>query len=394
LPSSVFPVKKINSLAGGGNMRPAIVRFVVVLCLGAAFGGAGQVARAEPATVAASSPVSMTLQETCTPTTFRPDEWVVVDCLTRITNESGVSVYGVYAAVDRYEGSIPSYYMMWLKSRDTGQYVQEEPTALTFPPVGLGPGEVSESETEILFKMPQGTFTYELGVHANDETVTSQTVTLHAEPGAADPPTSVLVAEPVFSIGADGTSGVFEMRIANQGTSTISDLTVTDRLPDGILVSREPKPAAQFPSVNLMQCDLASFGKTSVAPGESLLLKMRHGPQGETGCGSVSFGLVVRATVDGQERLYGRGVSQSWGDCAEGGQGGGGPPVGAPTGAEQGIGASPATGGSGTQVVTPPRSGDGSGSATTGLGALIEALAVTGVLLTLLGHAAARGVRY
>lgn len=377
-------------------MRPAVLRFVVVLCLGAAFGGAGQAARAEPATVAAASAVSMTFQETCTPTTFRPDEWVVVDCLTRITNEGDVSVYGVYTAVDRYEGSAPSYYIMWLKSRDAGQYMQAEPAALIYPPIGLGPGETSETESEILFKMPQGTFTYELGLHANGETVASQTIRLDAEPGAADPPTNVLVAEPVFSISADGTSGVFEMRIANQGTSAISDLTVTDRLPDGILVSQEPRPAAQFPNVSLMQWDLASFGKTSLAPGESLLLKMRHGPQGETGCGFVTFGLVARATVDGQERSYGREVSQSWGDCPDGGEGGGDPLVGAPPpiGSEQGIAAA-STGGSGMQKVTAPRSGEGTGATTTGLGTLAEALAVAGAIAggALLLAAGAWGMR-
>ena len=67
------------------------------------------------------------------------------------------------------------------------------------------------------------------------------------------------------------------------------------------------------------------------------------------------------------------------------------PLVGPPTEGDQGVAASPATGG--TQEVTAPNSGEGAGTTKKDLGTLAEALAVAGVLLTVLGHAARR-VRY
>ncbi len=366
-----------------------IIATVAVWLAGAAF---ATPAAAQPPTPTPSTPSALVLDEKCTPTTFRPDEWVVVDCIQRVTNNSSAWVFGAYTMVERYEGTIPSYYVMW--SRRADNYLPVPSATTSYPGFGLGPGETSEMETAVLFKMPQGKFSFDLGVFVNDEMVTSQTIVLDAEPGAAAPPAGPLIAEPIFSIASDGTSGEFDVRITNSSKSGITALTLTDRLPDGILIADDPKPAAAFSDVSLMQWDLSSFGKKSLAPGESLLLKMTHGLQGYGGCGVVSFGLVVRATVDGEERLYGREVAQSWGDCPEGGEGGGGfVPSVPPTGIESGIAASPATDGSGTQAITAPRSGEGNGATTRGLGTLAEALAVAGVLLTVLGHAARR-VRY
>jgi hypothetical protein len=333
-----------------------------------------------------SPPSALSLDEKCSPTTFRPDEWIVLDCIQRVTNNGSEAAAGAYTMVNSFQGNTPSYLNVW--SRRGGKYLSLEPGSTTYPPFDVGPGETSETETAVLMKMPRGTFTFELGVFVNDEMLTSQTVTLDAEPGAADPPTDVVIAEPVVSVASDGTSGVFETRITNKGSSTITDLTLTDRLAEGTLVSEEPEPSTRLSDVSLMQWGLASFGKTSLAPGESLLLETTYGQEDGRGCGYAVLGLVVQAKVGAEERLYGSEVQQSWGNCPAGGQGGG-EPVPPPSGG-QGTEPAAATGTPGTEGVALPHTGDVADGTKAGLGTLAEGLAVAGVLLAVLGHAARR----
>ncbi len=128
-----------------------------------------------------------------------------------------------------------------------------------------------------------------------------------------------------------------------------------------VFVSGEPAPSTRDPSVELASWDLAAFGKDSLAPGESLVLRTTYGPTSDAPCGYVMPGVVVEATVDGQQRRYGamaeEGADVGTCDYEEmpGGQGGGGEIVDGGDGYEVPPEAMPVTG--------LPHGGEGSAAA-------------------------------
>ena len=154
-----------------------------------------------------------------------------------------------------------------------------------------------------------------------------------ARADAADPPRDLLVTNEIVG-GPAGEEAApiatYETTITNQGSSAVTELRVIDRYAEYLtFVGSEPAPSTQNPAVQIASWDLASFGKDSLAPGESLVLRTTYGPAQGSDCGYVTSGVVVEATVDGQERRYGARADDEAmvGDCNHedrpGGQGGG-----------------------------------------------------------------------
>jgi hypothetical protein len=201
-----------------------------------------------------------------------------------------------------------------------------------------------------------------------------------ATAGAAEPPRDLVVtSELVTEVGEEpAPTATYRTMIANQGSSDVTDLTLTERYTEGVaLVSADPAPASQSPGVQLASWDLASFGRGSLAPGESLVLRTTYGPGADLDCGWVNGGVVVEATVGGQEQRYGARPSQGAmvGECRYG---------------LAGVGGGPQIGGGGGLPVTAPPSGEGLVSAGGDASWLAAALAGAGVLLIGVSLAARR----
>ncbi len=65
-------------------------------------------------TEAAGGAVDLKLEETCTPTVFRPNEWVAQDCLTRATNTGDKPLTNIVTSLTSSSGvSLEGYIMLF-----------------------------------------------------------------------------------------------------------------------------------------------------------------------------------------------------------------------------------------------------------------------------------------
>jgi alpha-tubulin suppressor-like RCC1 family protein len=308
--------------------------------------GQNDYGQATPPTPAPTPSVSTTFSEGCSPT-FRPDVWVVIDCATTTNNNGSSTAIGSATSIGSYTGMVPDYFAFW--SRADGRFQPIPAHTTTWPPVDLAPGETLQGDKLTLVRMHEGTFQFEL-VDANGAHLVSMQFT--ATPGAADPPTDLLLTKSLVSSAPDNATATFETRVTNQGASPVTALTLTDRMDSNVLVSAEPSPSAQYPEAELVQWNLASFGKQSLAPGETLTLRTTYGAAQPTECASAGGGVVVQATVDGQQRLYGTRPD------------------------EQPVGNCPPSGGSGSEAPAMSLPSTGGGAGWSGHGALLSAAAL------------------
>ena len=157
--------------------------------------------------------------------------------------------------------------------------------------------------------MSEGTFTTEAVLSAGGRQGLARPIRFVATKDAADPPAGLVVTEELVGGPTDGEAvptATYETKITNRGSSAVTKLAVTDRYDEyASFVGGEPAPSTRNPEVQLASWDLAAFGKDSLAPGESLVLRTTYGPGSGSDCSDVTPGIVVEAMVDGQERLYG-----------------------------------------------------------------------------------------
>jgi len=286
--------------------RRLILGLVAVLLGLATLGEAPEIA-AGPAAVSAEEP-GLVFEHACTPDTFRPDEWVVIECVGRSTNEGPDTLTDISWSVGgTYNGSLPTYLFVW--SQRSGEYVPLGTGALTYGGYDLGPGQTAETRTVLLLRMSEGTFETELDLSVAGREVLTKTIQFVARAEAAEPPRDLLVTKELVG-GPAGEEAMptatYETKITNEGSTAVTQLTLTDRYGEYLaLVSADPTPVSEKAAFELASWDLASFGKESLAPGESLVLRTTYGPAQGSDCGYVTSGVVVEATVDGQERRYG-----------------------------------------------------------------------------------------
>ena len=270
-------------------------------------------------------------------------------------------------------GSLPDYFFVWSK-RD-GEFQRVGIGGLVFGGYYLRPGQTVETRTVLLLRMSEGAFETELELSAGEREVMTKPIRFVVTAEAADPPGDLLVTKELVGGPAGeeaAPTATYETKIMNQGSSAVSQLTVADRYGEHftrmtadpeeepnvyllskrpILVSAEPAPSNENPSVQLASWDLAAFGKESLAPGESLVLRTTYGPGESDDCGDVIPGVVVEATVDGVEQRYGaRAEDVTVGTCRAGNRPGAAIPGGEGSGSAVG-------------AVAPPSGGEGPAAA-------------------------------
>jgi len=317
--------------------------------------------QATPPTPAPTPSVSLAFSEGCNPT-FRPDVWVPVDCMISITNNGGSVLSFGGATVSSYEGTTPEFLTVW--SKGDGQFQPVTSNTISWPALQVAPGKTAQAEALTLVRMHEGRFRFNLEMSANGQPLASQPLQYTATPGAADPPTDLLVTKTLVENPAECETVTFETRVTNQGSSDVTALTLTDRLDGAVLVAASPSPAAQYPDAGLINWDLASLGKQSLAPGETLALRTTYGVAQSWQCAQAGGVVVAEATIDGQQRLYGtRPAVKLVGNC---------PPIPKCSGGE---------------TVEPPDTGEGAGRREADLSramtALVTALALSGGALLL-----------
>ena len=266
-------------------------------------------AAAGPAAVSAEE-MGLTFEDTCTPDTFRPNEWVVLVCDIRLANGGQDPLGGISVRIGSPRGVTPDYYWMWYTIN--GEFVPVEGSALSFGrAIGiLQPGQTVISRVVGLVRMPEeGTYESDLTVSVGRQDVQMLAMPLTAVAGAPAPPAGLLVTKRLASRQADSygvASATYFTTVTNQGSSPVTELKVTDRYSDpAVLVGADPAPASEKAAFELASWDLASFGKESLAPGESLVLRTTYGPAQGSDCGYVTSGVVVEAVVGGQRQFYG-----------------------------------------------------------------------------------------
>ena len=289
-----------------------------------------------------------------------------VDCTISVTNNGDSVLSFGGATVGSYEGTTPEFFTVW--SKGDGQFQPVTGNTISWPAVQVAPGATAQVEALALVLMHQGTFRFNLDMSADGQPLAPQPLQYTATPGATDPPTELLVTKTLVENPAECETVTFETRVTNQGSAVVTALTLTDRLDGAVLVAASPSPAAQYADAGLITWDLASLGKQSLAPGESLALRTTYGVAQSWQCAQAGGGVVAEATIGGEQRLYGtRPAVKLVGNC---------PPI-------------PKCGGGGT--VEPPDTGEGTGRHNSDLLTAMAALATTvGTLLLAAGAWGAR----
>jgi hypothetical protein len=267
--------------------------------------------------VSAQTPPA-TIQVTCSPDTFRPDVWVVVECVTVITNTSQTDIPRGQLNILSVNGPVPLYFFISLLVDGDDVPIGSGQLGFGVPP--LAPGASSTSHLIVLLKMTQGTWSGRDSVMAGDEEVGTLDLRLTADPHATAPSQDLLVTKKLVqgppSNETQPQIDVYETKVTNQSPSTITDLTLTERPDYYRSAQSDPSPATQDAAFGLVTWDLASFGKDSLAPGESLVLRRTYPLSEESGCLPSSSSAVVEATVAGNfERVGARADEEFSGQC-------------------------------------------------------------------------------
>jgi len=260
---------------------------------------------------AAADASQISVETTCGPNTFRPDEWVVFECVVRFANRGDTPVSGdVISSLTSSRGVIPEYFFMW--ETVDGRPVPIGTEALSFGGEGnIAAGQTIETRVGVLLRMPrEGAYESDWQTMVVDEILPSTgPLRFEAKSDAAEPPENLLVTkklvDPETAEGSGTDVATYETMIANEGSEPATALTITDRADFVELIEAQPAPAGRADEFHLVTWDLASFGKKSLAPGESIVVRMTYGPIDEPGCSYASSGVVVEAEVDGRVERYG-----------------------------------------------------------------------------------------
>ncbi len=279
------------------------------------------------------APGTVSLDVTCSPDMFQPNTWVVLVCTTRVTNNGENAVPSGTLNVGSESGPIPEYY--WVSNVRNGQYVPVSTGDLVFDTKPLQPGETFEFTLTGLDRMSEGTWRGNDTLIIGGEEVVRIPLKLVGYGNATTPAEHLDVTTTLVNGGPDEMtplpSAIYETEISNRGSNPVTALTVTERIDDLNLVDAAPGSSSRNNDVNLVSWDLASFGKDSLAPGESLVLRTTYGPVDTSVCIGVSAALVVEAHFGGTTERYGLRPSDSalLGDCSfeEGIPGGRGGPT-------------------------------------------------------------------
>jgi hypothetical protein len=246
----------------------------------------------------------LVFENSCTPTTFRPDEWTLIECVNRFTSQVDVALSDVGTSITGCSGVVPNFVFI-LSQRDSEFVPIETAPSGSFGGFELPAWNTVDTRTLLLLRTVEGTLSCDLAVRANGAVVDTRELTFVAARGAAHPLTDLQMTRELVDVSPDGQLVTFEVTVTNQSSTSISALTLTERRDWALLKAAEPSPLAQLPDVELVMWDLSSFGREALEPGESLALRESYGPDLPFNCAQAGGGLVAEAIFDGEQRFYG-----------------------------------------------------------------------------------------
>jgi hypothetical protein len=103
----------------------------------------------------ASGASDLKIEETCTtPAVFRPNEWVVTDCLDRVTNTGSQPLRDIVTSLTSASGvPVDGYFMLFAVD---GNPLPVDPTGASFAAGGeLAPGVTAEVHIVALVRLPR-----------------------------------------------------------------------------------------------------------------------------------------------------------------------------------------------------------------------------------------------
>lgn len=270
-----------------------------------------------PATVAqAQQPASdVSMEVTCTPEAYPPNEWVIIQCFTRITNNGDKAIPAGEVDVISSNPLIiaPEYH--WISYFHDGRYWPISDGTLTFPTDEIPPGQTFESTVTELSRMSEGTWRGSANFNVDDNELASVDLRQTASSDVPALPndieaTTQLANGQAFNpdvAPAPLPTAIYETRIVNKGSAAVTELTLSQRYDYAELVKVEPRPtsATHEEDYNLLSWDLSAFGLESLGPGESLLVRTEFGPVSPSDCGSVSESVIVEAKSGDSTQHYG-----------------------------------------------------------------------------------------
>lgn len=274
--------------------------------------------RSAPAMSAEVPPLSV--EEKCGPTTFRPNEWVVYECLVRLTNDGNTPLSNVTSGYKSSSGVIPQYFFVLYELN--GKPMPIDPTTTSYGGgYTLQPGQTANVRLDVLVEMPsEGVYDGEWPALVDGVEVPTAPLHFEGKADAPEPPTGLeITLTRVMSSNRklDPNSTDTQTVIVNRTSQPVTELTITEHWGgDGTLRTADPAASAISLDANLAEWDLASFGKQSLAPGETLVVQKTYEPITEGGCGSVQTGVMVEATIDGEVQRFGAGAGNTSIGCA------------------------------------------------------------------------------
>lgn len=290
-----------------------------------------------------AAPARIRIEHQCAPSVMRPGEWTAVECITRYINESDqAGPAGRVLIVPATTGPVVETF--FIQVRRDGELLPVGTSPTSFEAEGLAPKQTVETRATLLMNIQtEGESRSELRLVSREGQVAASTpLVFVGDEQAADPPKELSASRRFMVVQGPegGHRALYVVTVTNASTHGVTALTITARH-DGpaALIEADPAASSQNALAGLTTWDLSSFGKDSLAPGESLTLRAAYGLSEEPGCGSVTAAAVVKATVGGQEKSYAVGpMNSGWfGECrppeppptpVDGGDGAGGPPEG------------------------------------------------------------------
>jgi hypothetical protein len=120
---------------------------------------------------------------------------------------------------------------------------------------------------------------------------------------AAAPPTDLRVDVALREAGTEEPvpSATYDITVTNVGEEEITSLRLLDRLLPGLRVEGTEPPGEVDAALGQVQWGLDAFGRTSLAPGESLAATLTVAQDSPTGCASTGDGLMAFAAPAGGE---------------------------------------------------------------------------------------------
>jgi len=253
---------------------------------------------------ASAEDIRIDVDRTCSPEEFRPNEWVVFECVSHLTNLGSTPITDIRAGVVSAEGVIPDHFRI-LYTVD-GQAMPQNPTDIGVGGQGvLQPHETVEARhITLLWMDSEGTYEGDWQVSAGEQVVKKLPLRHEARADAAQPAKDLLVSRKLLA-GGPGQKAVYETTVANRGTRAVTGLTLTERYnPEASLLETDPPATSEQADVQIARWTLDSFGKESLAPGESLTLTTVYATS-PNGCDYIQTGAMVEATVGGKAQRYG-----------------------------------------------------------------------------------------